>query len=127
MLTHVVARNRVPSLIISDRGPQFESSLWVGLWESLGSRVALAASQHPQTDGGTERVNRTLLEGMRKQLLRRQDQWEKDLPLFEMAINMARNETTRQIPFEVAMGRVPEVPAAMLQAELRGEKCKAKA
>ena len=66
LLQHVIARQGLPSLIISDRGPQFESSLWIGLWERLNSRVALAAAQHPQTDGATERANQTVLKIMRK-------------------------------------------------------------
>ena len=73
LLTHVVARNGFPSLIITDRGSQFESTLWTTLWERLGSRVALAASKHPQTDGATERANRTLLAMIRKHLLRRKE------------------------------------------------------
>ena len=114
LLQHVVARYGLPQLIISDRGPQFESTLWTVLWERFGSRVALAASKHPQTDGATERTNRTVLQAMRKHLLRHKQLWERYLPLYEMAINAATNATTHRAPFEVMLGRLPEVPVAML-------------
>ena len=48
-------------MIISDRGPQFASTLWKELLQSLGTRVALASPYHPQTDGQSERAIQTLL------------------------------------------------------------------
>ena len=118
LLTHVIARQGLPQLIISDRGTQFESTLWMGVWERLGSRVALAASKHPQTDGATERANRTLLTTIRKHLLRQKDKWERYLPLYEMAVNAATNATTRRAPFEVALGRMPDLPVMFLHRQL---------
>ena len=46
-LEMVVARHGLPRLIISDRGSQFESLLWIGVMEALGSRAALASTHHP--------------------------------------------------------------------------------
>ena len=65
-LEMVVARHGLPRLIISDRGTQFESSLWMGVMTALGSRAALASIHHPQTNGATERANRTLIQMIRK-------------------------------------------------------------
>ena len=119
LLTHVIARQGFPLLIVSDRGAQFESTLWTSLWERFGSRVALASSKHPQTDGGTERANRTLLGVIRKHLLRQKERWERYLPLYEMAINMATNRTSGHPPFRVALGRLPTTPIAMLHSTSR--------
>ena len=46
-LEMVVARHGLPRLIISDRGSQFESLLWIGVMEALGSRAALASTYYP--------------------------------------------------------------------------------
>ena len=65
----VVRAHGVPRKIISDRGTQFESVLWYEVIQQMGSKVALATTHHPQTNGLTERMNRTLIsfnsEGMR--------------------------------------------------------------
>ena len=66
VLEMVVARHGLPRLIISDRGSQFESVLWMGVLEALGTRAALASTHHLQTNGATERANRTLLLMIRK-------------------------------------------------------------
>ena len=116
-MSHIVARYGLPSRIISDRGPQFESTLWTGMWEHLGSRVALAASKYLQTDGATERANCTLLEMMQKHLLRQREQWEVYLPMFEMAFNTVPNASTRYSPFIAMLGRMPVIPVAMLQSQ----------
>ena len=61
-----VARHGLPQLIISDRGSQFESVLWMRVMQALGTRAALASTHHPQTNGATERANRTLIQMIRK-------------------------------------------------------------
>ena len=50
----------LPAKIISDRGPQFISKAFKELHKSLGIETALSTAYHPQTDGQTEVVNRTL-------------------------------------------------------------------
>ena len=59
VLKHVIALHGLPTTIISDRGPQFDSRVWKDLWSIMGARVRLAAPQHPQSDGQTERHIRT--------------------------------------------------------------------
>ena len=50
-LEMVVARHGQPRLIISDRGSQFESLLWMGVLQALGTRVALASIYYPRLMG----------------------------------------------------------------------------
>ena len=62
----VVRAHGMPRKIISNRGTQFESMLWYELMAKLGLKVALATTHHPQTNGLTERMNRTLIGLIRK-------------------------------------------------------------
>ena len=55
-----------PRVIISDRGPQFDSELWTHFWNIMGTRVHLATTHHPQSNGLTERMNRTLINLIKK-------------------------------------------------------------
>ena len=57
---NVFRRFGLPRKIISDRGPQFSSRLFQTLCKTLGIESAMSTAYHPQTDGGTERLNQEL-------------------------------------------------------------------
>ena len=44
----------LPDKIISDRGPQFASKVFIELLKLLGIKSALSTAYHPQTDGTTK-------------------------------------------------------------------------
>ncbi|CDJ50399.1 hypothetical protein EBH_0033310 [Eimeria brunetti] len=49
-----------PDVLVSDRDPRFQSEVWSQLCSRFNITRAMSSSYHPQTDGPTERVNRTL-------------------------------------------------------------------
>src|SRR5687767_14206503 len=56
----VVAHHGVPTVLVSDRDPRFDSHFWGSLFTLLGTTLNMSTSRHPQTDGQTERANRTI-------------------------------------------------------------------
>jgi hypothetical protein len=50
----------MPSVIVSDRDPKFTSLFWSTLFDRFGPRLAMSSANHPQTDGRTKRIVRTL-------------------------------------------------------------------
>ena len=66
---------------------------------------------HPQMDGQTERMNRTLEEMLRAFVSPRCDDWDTFLPCCEFAMNNAWNESIRTTPFFLNYGRHPRSPS----------------
>ncbi|KAJ0396294.1 hypothetical protein ATCC90586_003924 [Pythium insidiosum] len=50
----------MPASIVSDRAPRFTSEFWTVLFRLLGTQLDMSTAAHPEIDGQTERVNRTL-------------------------------------------------------------------
>ena len=55
----------LPSSIISNKDSRFLSTFWRTLWSLLGCQLHFSTAFHPQTDGQTEVVNRTLVHSLR--------------------------------------------------------------
>ena len=110
----VVRAHGVPRKVITDRGTQFESLLWYELMGKMGTRVALATTHHPQTNGLTERMNRTLINMIRKVCAEHQTKWVEVLPLLEFAYNNSPHRVTKVSPFQAMQGTSPTVPASLL-------------
>ena len=97
----------IPLSIVSDRDVRFTSSWWKELQEILGVKLLMSTAFHPQTDGATERFNRTAIEILRSFCNYKQDNWDILLPLVEFAINDSVNVTTGFTPFMLDLGYNP--------------------
>lgn len=95
----------LPRVIISDRDRRFVGRFWQALFEAVGTELRLSTAFHPQTDGQSERANRTLEEVLRHFVSPRQDDWDDYLHLAEFAINDSVNPSTGYSPFYLAYGQ----------------------
>ncbi len=114
----VVRQRSLPRVIVSDRDPRFTSIFWRALWQQLGTNLHMSTAFHPETDGQTERQNRTLEETLRSYVNYKQDDWDAHLAAAELAHNCAVHASTGFSPFFLNHGHHPYLPLeAATQAE----------
>jgi Integrase zinc binding domain len=90
----VYCRHGLARKIISDRDVRFTGAFWQELHKLLQVRLAMSSSFHPQTDGQTERSNRTLEEMIRHYVAHKQDDWARLLPALKFAYNTSKHRAT---------------------------------
>ena len=64
-IEHVFRRFGLPEEFVSDRDSRFRSHFMTEVCRLVGIKQSMSTSHHPQTDGQTERTNRTLGEMLR--------------------------------------------------------------
>ncbi|KAJ8481441.1 hypothetical protein ONZ45_g15313 [Pleurotus djamor] len=67
----------------------------------------MSSAYHPESDGSTERANRTVTQMIRSCIHPSQRDWVSKLPAIEFAINLSRSESTGYSPFFLNSGRTP--------------------
>ena len=101
---HIFVHHGLPQVIVSDQNPKFTSQFWKTLFKNLGTKLAMSSAHHPQTDGQTERMNRTLEEMIRTFVNHKQDNWDECLPAAEFAYNNSKQASTGFTPFYLDCG-----------------------
>ncbi|CDJ64475.1 OSIGBa0102O13.1 protein, related [Eimeria necatrix] len=96
-----------PEVLISDRDPRFQSDLWQQLCHRFDVKRAMSSSYHPQSDGQTERLNRTLEQMFHTYIQSGEREWERLLSALELAYNTTSHSSTELSPFEVMTGENP--------------------
>jgi hypothetical protein len=104
---NVVKLHSMPSKIVSDRDSKFTSLFWKALMSRFGTKLAMSTAYHPQTDGQSEVMVRTVKEMLRHYLSHTQRYWSDLLPVSEFAYNNSVNATTGLTPFELDLGHHP--------------------
>ncbi|KAI0493304.1 hypothetical protein KFK09_027580 [Dendrobium nobile] len=103
----IVRLHGIPRSITSDRDVKFISHFWRELWKRLHAEIKLSSAYHPQSDGQTEVVNRTLGNMLRCLAHEHPKQWDDFLGQAEFAYNSMANRSTGKCPFSIVYTKVP--------------------
>lgn len=62
VFNRIYKHHGMPKHIVSDRDTLFTSTFWQKLNALTGTELRISTSYHPQSDGATERANRTMMQ-----------------------------------------------------------------
>ena len=80
----------------------------------MDTKLLFSTTCHPQTDGQTEVVNRTLTQLLRTVVHKNLKTWEDCLPFIEFTYNRVKHTTTSYSPFEIVYGFNPLTPLDLM-------------
>ena len=112
-INNVYSCFRLPDKMISDCGPQFDSQFWKELCNALQIRHAMSTAFHPQTNSGTEQVNREIQTYLSIFCINNPNSWAQALKKAEFVYNNRPHADRSQSPFELWYGLAPKaIPEA---------------
>jgi hypothetical protein len=100
----------LPLSIVSDRDTRFLSHFWRCLWQLSHTKLDFSSAYHPQTDGQTEVVNRSLGALLRSLVGENLKSWDLQLYQAEFTYNRSVNRSTGLSPFTIIYGGNPRTP-----------------
>jgi hypothetical protein len=105
----VIRIHGLPRSIVLDRDTKFIGHFWRTLWKKLGTNLSFSSAYHPQMDGQTKLVSRSLGDLLGSLVTEHHSQWDNILPQTEFSYNNSVNISIGQSPFQVVYGMQPRV------------------
>ena len=114
LLRHNVLKlHGMPRDVVPDRDARWKGKFWTELCSLWGVTQSMSTPYHMQTDGQTDRANKTLEEMLRHFVNPTRNDWDEHLDGAEFACNNAWHESIWSTPFLLNSGQQPYTPANM--------------
>ena len=105
-----VLRFGIPTKFLSDQGKEFDSTIIKELSKLTGVRKLRTTPYHPQGNGITERMNRTILHMLRTLPETMKSKWPTTINKLVHAYNCTKHSVTGFSPFRLMFGREATLP-----------------
>ena len=118
---NIVYRFGIPRTIISNNGRQFDSQAFRSFCSNLGIRNKYSSPGHPQANGQTEVINRTLLRLIKSRLVGAKGTWPEELPNVLWAYRTTMRTLVGETPFNLTYGTEAVIPIELGLTSLKRE------
>ncbi|GFW01186.1 dynein heavy chain 17, axonemal [Trichonephila clavipes] len=108
-----VSRFGTPAILTTDRGRQFESSLFKALSKLLGVQKCRTTGYHPQANGMIEELHRPLKSAIKCHATER---WTEVLPIILLGLRASLKEDILCTPAELVLGTTIRLPGEMFDS-----------
>jgi hypothetical protein len=108
-LQNVFRFHGMPEKFLSARDSKFNSTFWKEFFRICNVKIYLSSSYHPQTDGQTEVVNKSIENYLRHFGAENQDDWDTLLVFAEFAFNNSKHESSGFTPLKLNHGYDPKL------------------
>ena len=99
-----------PQEILTDRGSHFKNEMLENLASLFKIKHKFTSAYHPQTNGLTERFNKTLCDTLKKAALDNSLEWDLQIAPALLAYRVRPQSTTKKSPFELLYGVLAVLP-----------------
>lgn len=107
IIDRIFYEHGAPKCIISDRGSSFTSKIYRHIMKELNIKLHYSTSFHPQSDGASERWNRSLITMIRHYINDGHNDWEDLLKPLRFAYMNSVHSSTNETPYFLVSGRDP--------------------
>lgn len=107
---NLIAKHGCPKLVISDNGANLSGERSRDFFRLFGIKRHTTSPYHPQSNGQTERFNRTLAASLTIYVDKHQKDWSDFIQALTFAYNTTEHSVTHVVPFELVFGRKPRLP-----------------
>jgi len=108
-MKEIVHLHGLPETIASDQDTKFTSQFWREMHRLLGVKVLMSTAFHPQTDGASERLIRTITQILHSMISPDQKDWVEKVPMVEFMINSSMSGSTGFAPFKLMYRYMPQM------------------
>ncbi|KAK3004200.1 hypothetical protein RJ639_018606 [Escallonia herrerae] len=107
---NVVCRFGVPRALVIDNGKQFDYNNFQTFCMNLSIDLRFTSVAHPQSNGQTENMNRSILQGLKKKLDLAKGVWVDELPKVLWAYRTTPHSVIGETPFFLCYGTEALLP-----------------
>jgi hypothetical protein len=118
---HWYCENGLPANIVCDCDKLFVSRFWKALTKLTGVRLKMSSAYHPETNGASERSNKTVNQLLHFHVKWNQKGWVCALPHICFQIMNTMNTSTKFTGFQLHLGRSPRVIPPLIPQSLPTE------
>ena len=117
VMTHLITEHGCPERLVSDKGGQFVGKLAHALYRYMRIRKQATSAYHPQANGLCERMNGTIVQGLKTMAEDHPEDWDKELPWFLLAYRTTMHSVTQCTPFELVHARSARLPSDVMMRQ----------